>query len=227
MRMCCCSKGSNAAGLVVIMGGVMVTTLAAGRHAPAPTSENQPEPAASAALPAPVTDPEYVLNHKIPLIDGTLQDLNAYEGKVVLIVNTASKCGLTPQYEALEKLYRTHKKDGLVILGFPANDFGNQEPGSNEQILEFCTSRFEVSFPMFEKITVVGDDAHPLYKQLRDFELEEVGGKPGQLGGDPAWNFTKFLVDRAGRIDSRYAPRVTPDDPRLTDRIEQLLATEG
>ena len=164
MRMCCCT-GSNAAPFVVILGGAMVAAMSAGLHAGASTSGNQPDAPRRAALPAPATDPAYVLDHEAALIDGTVQDLNAFEGRVVLIVNTASRCGLTPQYEALEKLYRAHKKDGLVILGFPANDFGNQEPGSNEQIREFCSSRFEVSFPMFEKISVVGDDAHPLYKQ--------------------------------------------------------------
>ena len=226
MFKCCCSKGSNAGVYTAIFGGAVIAILSSSNHGEL-TSKAQPGAPAEARLPSEVKDPEYVLDYTMPRIDGDPQDLNEYEGSVVLIVNTASKCGLTPQYEALEKLYRQHKDDGLVILGFPANDFGNQEPGSNEEILEFCTSRFEVSFPMFEKIKVTGDDAHPLYKQLRGFKLEEVGGKPGQLGGDPAWNFTKFLVDRSGRIDSRYAPRVTPDDERLTDRIAELLKTEG
>ena len=222
----CCSKGSNAGVYTAIFGGAVIAILSSSNHG-GQAAKTQPGAPPEARLPGEAKDPNYVLDHTMPRIDGTPQDLNAYEGKVVLMVNTASKCGLTPQYEGLEALYRKHKDKGLVILGFPANDFGNQEPGSNGEILEFCTSRFEVSFPMFEKIVVTGKDAHPLYKQLRGFELEEVGGKPGQLGGDPAWNFTKFLINRSGQIDSRYSPRVTPDDKRLTDRVGELLASEG
>ncbi len=223
MALCRCSS-NNPLWLTVVLGGV-TAALVGGMNKGSDMS--QPETPTTAATDAQMKDPAFVLGYAMPRIDGEPQDLYDYKGQVVLIVNVASRCGLTPQYEALEKLYREHSDDGLVILGFPANDFGKQEPGSNAEILEFCTSRFDVSFPMFEKISVVGETAHPLYERLRELEIEEVGGKPGQLGGDPGWNFTKFLVDRSGRVDSRYSPRVTPDDERLTDRIAELLKTEG
>lgn len=160
----------------------------------------------------------YVLGHEMRRIDGTAEKLEKYKGKVVLIVNTASRCGLTPQYEALEALYRKHKDDGLVVLGFPANNFMGQEPGTNEEILAFCRERFDVTFPMFEKISVKGEDAHPLYKQL--------AAQPEPAGGEPSWNFTKYLVDREGRVVQRFDPRVAPTDERLTVRVRELLEKE-
>ncbi len=223
MPLCRCSS-NNPLWMMVIFGGIAAASLSGTNHG---ELSGEPEGATTSATDAETNDPAFVLGYALPRIDGEPQDLHEYKGQVVLIVNVASKCGLTPQYEALEKLYRQHRDEGFVILGFPANDFGKQEPGSNAEILEFCTSRFDVSFPMFEKISVVGKTAHPLYQRLRELEIEEIGGKPGQLGGDPGWNFTKFLVDRSGRVDSRYSPRVTPDDERLTDRIAELLDTEG
>lgn len=160
-------------------------------------------------------DDAYVLRHKVKSIDGAEVDLSRYKGKVVLIVNTASRCGLTPQYEGLQKLYEQKKDDGLVILGFPANDFRGQEPGTNEEIAEFCTSRYGVTFPMFEKIVVTGDNKHPLYAQL--------AAQPEPIGGEPKWNFTKFLVDREGRVVARFEPKVTPDDPALVQKVDELL----
>ncbi len=160
----------------------------------------------------------YVLGHTVKAIDGNEVDLSRYKGKVVLIVNTASKCGLTPQYEGLQKLYEQKKDDGLVILGFPANDFRNQEPGTNEEIAEFCTSRYGVTFPMFEKIAVTGENKHPLYAQL--------AAQPEPIGGEPKWNFTKFLVDREGRVAARFEPKVTPDDPALVRKVEELLKAQ-
>lgn len=160
----------------------------------------------------------YVLGHEMRRIDGTAEKLEKYKGKVVLIVNTASRCGLTPQYEALESLYRKHKEAGLVVLGFPANNFMGQEPGTNEEIARFCEERYSVTFPMFEKISVKGEDAHPLYKQL--------AAQPEPAGGEPSWNFTKYLVDRKGRVVQRFEPRVTPTDERLTGRIRELLGAE-
>lgn len=159
----------------------------------------------------------YVLNHEMQRITGESESLETYEGKVVLMVNVASKCGYTPQYEGLEALYREFKDEGLVILGFPANDFGGQEPGSNEDILEFCQARFDVTFPMFAKIAVTGESVHPLY--------EKLAAQPEPIGGEPRWNFTKFLVDRDGRVVNRYEPGVTPSDDALRARIEALLAT--
>ncbi|MFG0315030.1 MAG: glutathione peroxidase [Phycisphaerales bacterium] len=148
-------------------------------------------------------------------IDGKPVKLEKYEGKVILMVNVASKCGLTPQYKGLEALYDKHKEDGLVVLGFPANNFGNQEPGTDEQIAEFCTLNYGVSFPMMSKISVKGKDAHPLYKQL--------AAQPEPVGGEPQWNFDKFLINRKGEVVVRHGPRVTPEDPALNEDIKRLL----
>ena len=138
-------------------------------------------------------------------IDGAEQSLSDYKGKVLLVVNVASKCGFTPQYKGLEALYREYKDKGLVILGFPCDQFGHQEPGDEDEIKNFCSLNYDVSFPMFAKIKVNGDDAHPLYKHLKD----EQGGV---LGWDAIkWNFTKFLVDRSGKVVKRYAPTDKPE----------------
>lgn len=135
---------------------------------------------------------------------GTETDLSQFKGKAVLVVNTASKCGFTPQYEGLEKLYEEYEDQGLVILGFPCDQFGHQEPGTEDEIEEFCQVNYGVKFPMFAKIDVNGSDAHPLYQWLRS-------QKGGVLGDKIKWNFTKFLVDRSGRVVRRYAPTVKPD----------------
>ncbi|MBL8759274.1 MAG: glutathione peroxidase [Phycisphaerae bacterium] len=149
-------------------------------------------------------------------IDGKPVELSKYAGKVVMIVNVASKCGLTPQYEALQKLYKEHEAAGLVILGFPANNFMNQEPGSDGEILDFCKGKYNVTFPLFSKVSVKGSDAHPLFKQL-------AGLKP-PAGGEPSWNFTKYLVDRRGIAVARFDPKVRPDDPELVKKLKTLLA---
>src|ERR1035437_4550793 len=141
--------------------------------------------------------------------------MKEYKGKVVLIVNTASKCGFTPQYEGLEALYKKFKDKGLVILGFPCNQFGGQEPGDAAEISSFCSLKYGVSFPMFSKIEVIGDNAHPLYKFLKT-QL------PGTLGNEIKWNFTKFLLDRNGKPIQRYASTTKPDN--ITEDIEKLLA---
>jgi len=161
-------------------------------------------------------DPAYVLGFTVKRIDGTLESLEAYKGKVLLFVNVASECGYTPQYEGLEKLYREKKDAGFVVLGFPANNFGGQEPGENKQIAEFCSTKFGVTFPMFEKISVAGQDQHELYRKF--------AAQPAPIGGDPKWNFTKFLVDRTGRVAARFEPKVKPDDAELLRRIDELLA---
>ena len=148
-------------------------------------------------------------------LTGAEQDLAAYAGKVVLVVNTASECGLTPQFEGLEKLWQEHRDQGLVVLGFPCNQFGGQEPGEAAEIGEFCQRNYGVSFPMFDKIEVNGDDAHPLFQWLR----QEKGGV---LGSKIKWNFTKFLVGRDGRVIERYAPTTAPD--ALSGDIEKALA---
>lgn len=137
-------------------------------------------------------------------LTGEIVDLAGYRGKVLLIVNTASKCGFTPQYDGLENLYRQHKDEGLEILAFPCNQFGAQEPGDAAEIANFCTTKFDVSFPMFMKVDVNGSQAHPLYKWIK-------GQKKGLLGSrDIKWNFTKFLVGRDGEVIARFGPQETP-----------------
>lgn len=163
--------------------------------------------------------PPYILEHRFEMIDGEQAALSEYRGRVIMIVNTASRCGLTPQYEALEKLYKRHAEDGLVIIGFPANNFMGQEPGTNEEIQAFCTERYGVTFPMAAKISVKGEDAHPLYKHLARL--------PQPLGGEPGWNFTKFLVDREGRVVARFEPRVRPDDDKVVSEVRRLLGVPG
>lgn len=140
--------------------------------------------------------------------------LSEYEGKVLLIVNTATGCGFTPQYEGLQKLYEEYKDQGLVILDFPCNQFGHQAPGTNEEIVSFCQRKYKVSFPQFAKIEVNGANAAPLYKYLK----EQQGGV---LGDNIKWNFTKFLVNRDGEVVDRFAPTVTPE--KLEDRIREVL----
>jgi glutathione peroxidase len=138
-------------------------------------------------------------------ITGHPVELDRYKGKVVLVVNTASKCGFTPQYKGLEALYRKYRDQGLEVLGFPCNQFGGQEPGSEQEIATFCETNYGVSFPMFAKIDVNGDKAAPLYRYLKS-------AKPGLLGTEAIkWNFTKFLVDRSGKVIARYAPNDTPE----------------
>lgn len=160
----------------------------------------------------------YVLGHVVKDIDGKTVDLSAYKGQVVVIVNVASKCGFTKQYTGLESLYQAKKAQGLVILGFPANNFGGQEPGTNAEIKEFCTgaeSKYKVTFPLFEKISVKGEDIHPLYKQLAT--------QPAPIGGDVGWNFTKYLVDREGKVVAKFDSRTKPDDAAMNKRIDELL----
>ncbi|WP_029890586.1 glutathione peroxidase [Polycyclovorans algicola] len=151
----------------------------------------------------------------VQTIDGKSQSMNDYAGKVLLVVNVASKCGFTPQYEGLESVYKQLKDRGLVVMGFPCNQFGAQEPGSEAEIATFCETRFNVSFPMFAKVKVNGEDAHPLYKHLK-------GEKPGVLGTEGIkWNFTKFLVDRSGHVVKRYGSADKPE--KIAADIEALL----
>lgn len=160
--------------------------------------------------------PESPLGFTMNRLDGTPESLETYKGRVVLIVNTASKCGLTPQYLGLDAIYRERKDRGFVVLGFPANNFGDQEPGTNAQIAEFCSKNYSVSFPMYEKISVKGDDIHPLYRLLTSM--------PEPIGGEIQWNFDKFLVDREGKVVARFSPRTTPEDRSLLAEIDRLLA---
>lgn len=175
--------------------------------------------------------------YNIPLktIEGADTDLGAFRGKVLLIVNVASKCGLTPQYEGLQRLYSEQKDKGFEVLAFPANNYLGQEPGSEDEIKDFCSMNYSVSFPMFAKLSTKGDDQHPLYKYLTDTKPEtdvNDGGLEERLKGyqqfrstpsEVLWNFEKFLVDRSGNIVARFAPDVAPDDARLLAKIEEVL----
>jgi glutathione peroxidase len=174
--------------------------------------------------------------YDIPLktIEGTSLTLDRFKGKVLLVVNVASKCGLTPQYEGLEKLYEDKREAGLEVLGFPANDFREQEPGSDEEIKAFCSLNYAVQFPLFSKITVTGEDRHPLYRLLTKAQPHTIGEGPMRerlkgYGIDPTpapavlWNFEKFLVSRDGQVIGRFAPDVAADDPRLLQAVEAEL----
>jgi glutathione peroxidase len=163
------------------------------------------------------TQPVSPLDFKVNDIDGKDVDLSQYRGKVVMIVNVASRCGYTPQYDALEKLYESDKDRGLVIIGFPANNFHSQEPGTNDQIKTFCTSKYHVTFPMMSKISVKGDDQAPLYQFLTSTD------KDGKFGGEIGWNFTKFIVDRNGQVVARFPSKVKPTDPELVEAVETAL----
>lgn len=182
--------------------------------------------------------------YEIPVetITGEQTSLAPYRGKVLLVVNVASKCGLTPQYDALEKVYARFKDQGLVVAGFPSNDFAGQEPGSNDEIATFCRSTFGVEFPMFSKIEVAGDSIHPLYKELIEEEpkatgdtrnafRERLAGFLSKSGATPnpepgiLWNFEKFLVGRDGKVIARFSPEVVPDDPAIVSAIEKALAS--
>lgn len=154
-------------------------------------------------------------------IDGKTVFLSAFQGKVVLVVNVASKCGFTRQYDDLQALYERYKDRGFVVLGFPANNFGNQEPGSNEEIKTFCTTQFNVTFPMFSKISVLGDDIHPLYAYLTD------SARNHPHGGAIQWNFTKFLIGKDGLTLDRFGSRTNPQDAAVIEQIEAALEMES
>jgi glutathione peroxidase len=158
-----------------------------------------------------------VLEFTMKNIDGKDVKLDEYRGKVLLIVNVASKCGYTPQYEGLESIYRKYKDQGLVVMGFPANNFLGQEPGTNEEIKTFCKTRYDVTFPMFAKISVKGDDIHPLYQFLTGKETNP------EFSGDISWNFNKFLVDRTGKVVDRFSTREKPESEKIALAIEKTL----
>ena len=177
--------------------------------------------------------------YEIPVktIDGTETDLSEYKGKTLLIVNVASKCGLTPQYEGLEKLYETYHEQGFEVLGFPSNDFMGQEPLSETEIKDFCSTNFDVKFPLFSKIGINGENRHPLYANLIEShpKTDVTNGDDLLIGlikfghthlneTDVLWNFEKFLIGKDGEIAARFAPDVTPDDERLTAKLEEELA---
>jgi len=158
--------------------------------------------------------------YDIPLkdINGKSTSLKAYKGKTLLVVNVASKCGLTPQYTALESLQQKYQKKGFVVLGFPSNDFAGQEPGTNEEIKEFCSSKYNVTFPLFDKLHVKGAEQHPLYSALT--------GENAPFPGEVKWNFGKFLISKDGKILKRFEPKITPDSAEVTEAIEAALAAK-
>jgi glutathione peroxidase len=158
-----------------------------------------------------------VLDFALKNIDGKETKLSDYRGKVLLLVNVASQCGYTPQYEGLQAVYSKYSAQGLIVLGFPANNFGGQEPGTNEEIKQFCTLKYKVSFPMFAKISVKGADIHPLYQFLTSKETDP------EFSGDIKWNFNKFLVDRNGKIIARFDSGDKPEGEKVTQAIEKAL----
>jgi len=156
----------------------------------------------------------------IPLkdIEGKDTSLKAYQSKVLLVVNVASQCGLTPQYKALEAIHRKYKDQGFTVLGFPCNDFGAQEPGTHEEIKKFCSEKYDVTFPLFSKLHVKGDEQHPLYAALT--------GKESPFPGDIKWNFGKFLIGKDGKIVKRFEPQTKPDAPEVIEAVEAALAAK-
>lgn len=161
-----------------------------------------------------------VFDFKMKDIDGKDVKLKKYKGNVLLVVNTASKCGYTPQYESLQATYAKYKDRNFYVLGFPANNFGSQEPGTEKEIKEFCESKYKVTFPMFAKISVKGADQDPLYAYLTSKETNP------EFGGDVSWNFNKFLIDRKGKIVGRFTSKQKPDGPEVTQAIEKYLAVK-
>ena len=166
----------------------------------------------TAPLAMPLAAADTVHDFKVEDIEGKKVDLSEYKGKVLLIVNVASKCGATPQYDPLQALYKKYADKGLVVLGFPANNFGGQEPGSDEEIKTFCTRNYRVTFPMMSKVSVKGSDMTPLYQYLTK-----------QGGGDVRWNFTKFLVGKDGQVIQRFESNVDPESPELIAAVEKAL----
>jgi glutathione peroxidase len=191
-----------AAGLLILTGALRAETESA---KPATTTMIADKTLAD------YSDPRHI---PFATISGDTTTLAAYDGKVVLIVNVASECGLTPQYAGLEELYRRFKDSGLIVIGFPANDFNAQEPGTNEEILNFCTSKFDVTFPMMSKVTVKGKEKHPLFLALTE---------KSNMAGEIRWNFSKFLLDRHGNLIARFDPTIKPDSEQLLAAIRQTL----
>ncbi len=193
--------------LAVLAGGLSLLSSAC---LPSPATADEKQPAK--------VDTTSALDRSMKSLGGQTVDLSKYKGKVVLIVNTASECGLTPQYAGLQELYEKHKDQGLVVLGFPCNQFGKQEPGTAKEISEFCTTNYGVTFDMFDKVEVNGEGACDLYKQLTKLDLKPAGA------GKIKWNFEKFLINREGQPVARFAPKTTPDDAEFVAAVESLLA---
>ena len=202
------------------VAGVLAVAGAAVFAKPGDVQDKVKDPSTAPAKAEKEGQPVSPLDFKLKSIDGKEMDLAQFKGKPVLLVNVASKCGLTPQYDALESVYKKYKDQGLVVVGIPANNFGGQEPGTEAEIKEFCSTKYNVTFPMTGKISVNGGDKHPLYK----FLTEEKTAK--EFAGDVEWNFAKFLVDRNGNLMARFASPTKPDEPQVTAAIEKALAAE-
>lgn len=210
----------NRTMLSVLLTSVLLVCVSCDREDPEATKQTAPsgEPVAEMASDTPAAP---IYGFEMDSIDGTPVKIGTYSGKVLLLVNVASKCGYTPQYAGLEQLFEKYRADGLVVLGFPANNFGSQEPGTNEEIKAFCTTNYNVTFPMFAKISVKGDDIHPLYGFLT------APASNTDFSGPIAWNFNKFLIGRDGSVIGRYDSKVEPLSPELTGDIENALAKEA
>jgi glutathione peroxidase len=202
---------------VVVMVAVVCVVVLAVRLRQTYAADIVKEPTTMPTVAASAGQPASPLDFTVKDIDEKDVSLSDYKGKVVLIVNVASKCGFTPQYTALEKLYMDHKDQGFVIIGFPANNFHSQEPGTDEEIKQFCSSKYSVTFPLMSKISVKGDDKAPLYKFLTEAPTA------GDFKGEITWNFNKFLVDRNGNVMARFASPTKPDDPTLVAAVQKAL----
>lgn len=198
---------------ILVIASIVVLTTIAGLAATAYQYGMILNPS-PAAPPAETSLYEFTLKN----IDGADVKLDTYKGKVAMLVNTASRCGLTPQYEGLQTIFDKYKDKGFVVLGFPANNFMGQEPGTEKEIKEFCTLNYKVTFPMFAKISVKGEDQHPLYSFLTHKETN-----PG-FEGDITWNFEKFLIDKNGKVIARFTPKTIPTDPKVIEAIEKALS---
>jgi len=221
MGWCCGGMKKSGAGIAIFAGVYVAVFL------PMMTRSNdEPGKAEIEALPGVLESGDLengmsskdVLGYEFEMLDGSTRSLEDFRGSVVMFVNVASACGLTPQYEGLEALYQKYKDDGLVIVGFPANEFGAQEPGTNEEIALFCSNEYGVTFPMAEKIVVKGEGVHPLYAQL--------AAQPEPIGGEPEWNFAKFLVNRKGEVVKRFPSRTPPEDAGVVSAVEGLLGED-
>lgn len=186
---------------------------------PSKTQPTNTGPGPDAAKPAPLAAAGPILDHSVETLDGAKASLTDYRGKAVLLVNVASECGYTPQYAQLQELYGRYKDRGLVVLGFPSNDFGGQEPGDAAQIKEFVTSKYAVDFPMMAKVHAKGPEIAPLYKTLTQ-------DTPDGIKGEVKWNFTKFLVDPSGKVVARFESAIEPMGPELTAAVEKALPTK-
>jgi glutathione peroxidase len=196
---------------------VIFSTIVACGGTPDPATPAKAEPTPpEAPMPSPFSPNDTVLDHEVQTLDGKTTSLASYRGKALLVVNTASQCGYTPQYAGLQQLYGQYRGKGLEVLAFPSDDFGNQEPGSPEEIRSFVDDKFAVEFPMFDKVHAKGPEISPLYKTLS----EQTGAG---IKGEIEWNFTKFVVDPKGRVVARFAPDVDPKDPKVIAAIEAAL----